>query len=302
MREPAPLQIGVTPPAGAFRGPSAARVSALAAVADAGIDHFFVADHVSFHGGHGTDGLLQAAQLCAVGELPVVVGVYLLALRHPLLVARKIADLEASAPGRLVLGVGVGGEDRSEVANCGVDPATRGRRTDESLGLLRRLLDGERVTHDGEFFRLDGAAVRPAPPIRVPVVVGGRSDAALRRAGRHGDGWLAAWVTPDRFARSVGVVEREAGDRSLHHGLQLWAGFGPDRATARRRVAGAMHDFYRLPFEPFERTTPYGTPAEVAELLRPYVELGVEILNIHPCAETPEEGLRAVAEVASLLR
>ncbi len=261
-----------------------------------------MADHVSFRGGHGTDGLLQAAQLCAVGELPVVVGVYLLALRHPLPVARQIADLEAAAPGRLVLGVGVGGEDRSEVANCGVDPATRGRRTDESLSLLRRLLDGERVSHDGEFFSLDAAAVRPAPRRRVPILVGGRSAAALRRAGRHGDGWLAAWVTADRFARSVETVDAEAGGRRLRHGLQLWAGFGPDRATARERVARGMHDFYRLPFEPFERTTPHGTPAQVADFLRPYVDLGVRTVNIHPCAATPEEGIEAVAEVASLLR
>ena len=296
------MQIGVTPPAGAPPGPRAARVRALAEVGDLGIDHLFVADHVAFHGGHGTDGLLQAAQLSAVGELPVLVGVYLLALRHPLPVARQVADLAASAPGRLVLGVGVGGEDRSEVANCGVDPSTRGRRTDESLAVLRRLLDGERVTHDGEFFTLDAAAVRPMPAEPVPVLVGGRSDAALRRAGRHGDGWLAAWVTPDRFSRSVELVEGEAGDRSMRHGLQLWAGFGPDRSTARERVAQAMHAFYRLPFEPFERTTPYGTPAEGADRRRPYVELGAEIINLHPCAGSPEEGLAAVAEVASLLR
>lgn len=299
---PSRPQFGVTPPAGALTGPPAARVAALAGVADLGIDHLFVADHVSFQGGHGTDGLLQAAQLCAVGELPVVVGVYLLALRHPLPVARQIVDLEASAPGRLVVGVGVGGEDRSEVANCGVDPSTRGRRTDESLGLLRRLLDGERVSHEGEFFSLDSAAIRPAPAQRVPIVVGGRSEAALRRAGRHGDGWLAAWVTPERFIRSVEVVAARSGDRAMRHGLQLWAGFGPDRATARERVAREMHAFYRLPFEPFERTTPHGTPAEVAAFLRPYVELGVETFNIHPCAGTPEEGLEAVAEVASLLR
>ncbi|MEO1063993.1 MAG: LLM class flavin-dependent oxidoreductase [Actinomycetota bacterium] len=295
-----PVRIGVTPPAGALSGPPAARVSALAAVADAGIDHLFVADHVSFQGGHGTDGLLQAGQLAAVGELPIVVGVYLLALRHPLAVARQIADLESSSPGQLVLGVGVGGEDRSEVTNCGVDATTRGRRTDEALALLRRLLAGERVTHDGEFFALDAAAIRPAPATPPPILVGGRSDAALRRTGRHGDGWLAAWVTPDRFARSVAAID--GGDRPLRHGLQLWAGFGPDRDSARERVARGMYGFYRLPFEPFERTTPYGTPEEVADFLRPYLELGVEIVNLHPCAGDAAEGIEAVAEVAALLR
>ena len=63
---------------------------------------------------------------------------YLLPLRHPVLVARQLADIERLAPGRLVLGVGVGGEDRHEVAICGVDPATRGARMDECLAVLRR--------------------------------------------------------------------------------------------------------------------------------------------------------------------
>ena len=70
-----------------------------------------------------------AAVLAALHPtLPVHTGVYLLPLRHPVLVARQIADLGRVAPGRLVFGVGIGGEDRHEVAICGVDPATRGRR------------------------------------------------------------------------------------------------------------------------------------------------------------------------------
>ena len=82
---------------------------------------------------------------------------YLLALRHPVPVAREIATLCESAPGRLVLGVGVGGEDRHEIEICGVDPRTRGRRTSESLETLRGLLSGEPVTHRGEFFAFDVA-------------------------------------------------------------------------------------------------------------------------------------------------
>src|SRR5262245_30791762 len=115
-------------------GPLERRRALLERVAAAGLDHVFVADHVSFHAGFGMDGLLQAATLAATEPaLDVVVGVYLLALRHPVPVARQIATLCESAPGRLVLGVGVGGEDRHEIEICGVDPKTRGRRTDESL-------------------------------------------------------------------------------------------------------------------------------------------------------------------------
>ncbi|TFG95215.1 MAG: LLM class flavin-dependent oxidoreductase, partial [Myxococcales bacterium] len=110
-------------------GPHERRRELLARVAASGLDHVFVADHVSFHDGFGMDGLVQAATLLASEPaLSVQVGVYLLALRHPVTVARQIATLCESAPGRLVLGVGVGGEDRHEIEICGVDPATRGRR------------------------------------------------------------------------------------------------------------------------------------------------------------------------------
>src|SRR4051794_41944047 len=95
-------------------------------VAGAGVDHLCVGDHVSFFVGAGSDGLIAAASLLAAqAALPVYVGLYLLPLRHPVLVARQLATLAELAPGRLTLGVGVGGEDRHAVAVCGVDPRTR---------------------------------------------------------------------------------------------------------------------------------------------------------------------------------
>ena len=166
----------------------------LARAHDAGIDHVCCGDHVSFFVGVGLDGLVQATALTMLHPtLPVMTGVYLLPLRHPVLVARQLSDLDQLAPGRLVFGVGIGGEDRHEVEICGVDPSTRGRRMEESLTVLRRLLSGAPTTFHGEFFDMDDALVLPAPAQPVPLIVGGRSDAAARRAGRMGDGWLGIW-------------------------------------------------------------------------------------------------------------
>ena len=114
------------------RGPEAARAF-LEQAGDAGIDHVCCGDHVSFAGA-GFDGLVQATALAMLHPtLPIYSGVYLLPLRHPVLVARQLADIDRIAPGRLIFGVGVGGEDRREVSICGVDPATWGLRMDECL-------------------------------------------------------------------------------------------------------------------------------------------------------------------------
>jgi alkanesulfonate monooxygenase SsuD/methylene tetrahydromethanopterin reductase-like flavin-dependent oxidoreductase (luciferase family) len=290
-----------------LRGPLEERRALMQFAADAGLDHVFVADHISFHTGFGMDGLLNATTLAAQHPtLEVHLGVYLLPLRHPVLVARQLATFAVSAPGRLVFGVGVGGEDRHEVEICGVDPATRGRRADESLAVLRRLLAGEAVTHDGEFFAFEEALILPAPDPPIPIVVGGRSEAAVRRAARHGDGWLGVWCSPDRFAAVVAQIDEEAqrAGRTApprRHGLQLWSSFDPDRKLARERLAKGMESVYRIPFERFERYSPYGTPEEVAEFLLPYARAGCTSLNMMPIAESPAVGIEALAEVKRLL-
>src|SRR3954453_13820984 len=151
------------------------------AIAEAGIDHVTVGDHVSFEHGNGADGLIQAtALLAAPPSLPVQTGVYLLSLRHPAVVARQLATLCSIAPGRLTFGVGVGGDDPRELELCGIDPRTRGARMDEALTLVRAFLRGEPVDFDGRFFAVDRAVIRPAPNPTPPIIVGGRSDAALR--------------------------------------------------------------------------------------------------------------------------
>ncbi len=277
----------------------------LAAVADAGIDHLFTADHVSFHDGSGIDGLIELAALSGVEpRLGLHLGVYLLALRHPMAVARQISTLANAAPGRLVVGIGVGGEDRHEIEVCDVDPRTRGRRTDASLSIVRRLLDGETVDGDGEFFGFERGRIKPRPDPPVPFLVGGRSDAAIGRAARLGDGWLATWCSARRYAEGVAAVGSAAPDRvePWHHGLQSWVGVGRDRDEARSCVATAMERFYGIGFDRFERYTPYGSPIEIADFLRPYVDAGASILNLTACGPDRASEIDAVAEVADLLR
>ena len=276
-------------------------------MAETGIDHVMVGDHVTFHGGVGNDGLTDAAVVLAQHDtLAAYLGVYLLGLRHPVTVARQIATMAQFAPGRLTLGVGLAGDDRREVAACGVDPATRGRRMNEALFLLRRLLAGEEVAHSGEFFDLSGVRVRPAPDPPVPLIVGGRSEAALRRAGRFGDGWLGIWTSARRCRQAIAAVEAHGADAGRSHvawahGMTFWCGFGGDRAEAVRHVAPGMEALYRTPWDSFERYIPHGTPAEVAEFVAGYVDAGCTTLNFIAFAGSEEAAVDAVAEVRRIL-
>jgi alkanesulfonate monooxygenase SsuD/methylene tetrahydromethanopterin reductase-like flavin-dependent oxidoreductase (luciferase family) len=281
---------------------------AIARIAGAGLDHVVFGDHVSFLGGAGTDGLLHAA--AALGqepELPVFVAVYLLALRHPVVVARQLADLDVLAPGLLTLGIGLGGEDRHEFEVCGIDPATRGRRTDECLTVLRGLLAGESVTFAGRHIGVDSATVTPAPSRPTKIIIGGRSDAALTRAARFGDGWIGIWLSANRFADAVAAIQGRASAEGRtvdrwSHALNVWCGLAGTKEKAESAIANGMQTFYNLPYERFARWSPAGTPDEVAEFLAPYIESGCTTLNLIPCGDEIEETVEMAAKVGALLR
>ncbi len=307
-----PLRVGVTPDLALWRRPLEERREIIAQVAEAGFDTLFFADHVSFRTGHGHDGMVTAAGLLNLHPtLSVYIAVYLLPLRHPVLVARQLANLAEMAPGRIRFGIGIGGDDRHEVEVCGVDPRTRGRRADESLSIVLRLLTGETVDHHGEFFSLEAARITPVPDPPIPTCVGGRSDAAVRRAGRFADGWLAAWCSVRRYRQAVAIfAEAAASQRAVaapppqvpDHGLQLWVGFGDSRAEAADCVAPEIERFYQVPFSAFEKYTPCGTVDDVVEFFLPYLEAGCRHLNIAPCGPDPAMALLAAGETARRLR
>ena len=301
-----PVRIGISLPAPSTGDPLESWRSSLRARADAGLDHVMVGDHISFHVGFGMDGLTLAAMvLVAEPRLAVDLGIYLLALRHPVPTARQLATIAELAPGRLTLGVGVGGEDRHEVEICGVDPATRGARLDECLHVLRDLGTGEKVTFRGAHIDVRDAQILPACRPPVPLIVGGRSAAAVNRAGSLGDGWLGIWASPTRFAQVVeetAAIARAAGRAEVpwRHAMQVWCSFG-DPNVAGGRLARSMERLYRTPFEKFARYSPAGSPAAIAEFLQAYVAAGCRsfnLLTVGPDAASVD----GAAEVRALLR
>lgn len=271
-----------------------------------GLDGLIAGDHVTFYG-YGNDGLVTLTAAAAVTErIDLKTGVYLLPLRHPVPVALQVAQLDQLSMGRFTLGIGVGGEDPHEFWSCGVDPRTRGARTNEAIAILRRLWTEDGVTFRGRHFTLEDVTVYPKPFRPVPIFVGGRSEAALRRAGRLGDGYTGIWLTPARFAEAmerVGAFAAEAGrdPAAVEGGMQFWTSVADDRAAARELVGRAMEATYRLPFERFEKYTPFGTAKEVAAFLWQFVERGARHVNLITAQATPEEAVERAAEIRAAL-
>jgi alkanesulfonate monooxygenase SsuD/methylene tetrahydromethanopterin reductase-like flavin-dependent oxidoreductase (luciferase family) len=269
----------------------------------AGLDHVAVGDHVSFRAGVGTDGLLAASSVLAVSErLSANTAVYLLPLRNPVLVARQLADIGLRAPGRFMFGVGIGGEDRHEVEACGVDPKTRGRRMDECLAVVRELLTGKPVDFEGQFLALSQVQIAPAVADRIPIVIGGRSDAAIRRAGRFGDGWFGIWVSPGRYEQAIAQMQEAArgAGRDLSswtNALNIWCGVGESSGMARVHLAQAMEAFYGMPYDRFEKWSPAGTPKQIADFVVPYLNAGCSVVNLIINGPSAEAEIDAAAEI-----
>lgn len=134
----------------------------------------------------------------ATGRIRLGTAVYLPALRHPIVTARQAVTLEHYVGPRLVLGVGVGWLTE-EYEALGIDPRTRFSRTDECLDALRALWTETQPSFHGKHFSFDAVHFEPKPRTRPapPVLVGGDSDAAMRRALRYGDGWMSGGVAGD---------------------------------------------------------------------------------------------------------
>jgi probable F420-dependent oxidoreductase len=170
----------------------------------------------------------------ATTRLRLATGVLILPQRNPLILAKELASLDRLSGGRVELGIGVGWV-REEAEALGTRFEERGRRADEYVAVMRTLWREPVASFDGEFVRFAGMVSRPQPaqPGGVPIVVGGHSKAAARRAGRLGDGFFPLGVSMEKLAALRDEMKREAerhGRDSSKIALTLLG--GPDLATA----------------------------------------------------------------------
>ncbi len=167
--------------------------------------------------------LVTLAHLAAhTSTIRLGTSVLVLPMRSPFVVAKQVATLDLLSGGRAVLGVGVGW-NRTEFAAVGADFTTRGARTDEDIALLRHLFRDGGAFH-GRFHHVEQGVFAPVPARPVPIMVGGTSAAALRRAATLADEWQGFAIDAAEFARCAARL-RESAERTPRLGTRLaWSG------------------------------------------------------------------------------
>jgi probable F420-dependent oxidoreductase len=291
------VKLAVEFPSVAYRDGADGVVRMARAIEQIGYDHIDMFDHVVM--GFPLDGrppgpynpampileaLMTLAHIAAVTSR-VTLGTEVLVLpqRQPTLVAKQVSTLDTLSGGRVRLGVGVGWQE-SEYDALGEDFHTRGARMDEAITLLRAYWREARVDFDGKHYRVTAMAMEPKPPQRqIPIWVGGNSEAALRRVGQLGDGWLASRITDAADARrAIDAIRRHAEQ----------AGRDPDAIGLQSMVAPPPRDAEGKRF--------YAEPDRVVARVAALRAMGFEWATLNATAIF-QSGARSVAAMTDVL-
>jgi probable F420-dependent oxidoreductase len=208
--------------------PSPATLCAYAERAeDLGIDSIWLSDRITSSQPHLDIACVMALIAAHTTRIKMGPSVLTLPAHHPVTVARTYATLDylSGGCGRVIMAVGLGNDPHDCLA-CGIAAEERGPRMAEGVEVLRKLWTETRVTHRGRFYQFDDVTIDPRPARgALDIWVGGRTDVALRRVARYGDGWFPSFVTPQEFRA----------------GLQRLAVYGAERGrTIDPREAGAV--------------------------------------------------------------
>lgn len=258
-----------------------------------GFEILWYRDHVLWHSPVLDPFTILGAFAVRTSRIRLGPGVLLVPLRPPAVVAKAVASLDYLSSGRAVLGVGIGGEFPKEFDACGVPITERGRRMDEAIEVMKVLWTGAPATYKGAFYQVETAVMEP-PPIQrphPPIWVGGRSDAAVARAGKLGDGWLAHFVTPEGFSKRLEkAVEywrrRGRSVESFRTGLVLYLRIAPTYEEARREATSYLEREYRQSFEHLvDKYCALGPVSECIATIDQYVQAGARHVTVIPACQ-----------------
>ena len=239
-------------------------------------------------------------------QLRLGCAVFVLPLHNPLHLAKAISSLDCLSHGRVEVGLATGGRGRPFAA-FGVDPDRPVARFNEALALMKACWTDHEINFDGRWWKLEGASMEPKPVQRPhpPVWFGGSAPAGMRRAVRHGDGFMGAGSqTTPRFAEQVKVVREElsAHDRepdTFRIGKRVYVHVEDDAGRGRQRLEDALTRHYG--WSGWSEHILAG-PAEVCSNgIRAVADAGAELILLNPLLDDAQQLERLAAEVIPTL-
>ena len=258
-------------------------------VEDVGFDILTTGEHIVFHRPI-LDVITVLAYAAAVTKsIKLAPSTIILPLRHPTIIAKELTSLDVLSRGRLIASIGIGGDYPREFPACGVPKSQRGKRSNEALEIIRKYWRGERFDYEGEIFQLHDVDMLPGPVQEngPPIWVCGRSEAAMRRAVRLGDGWQPYMYTAEQFQHSVKriseIAEQEQRPLAKDFAYTSFSYVSMDASVERARDYAIEQLSYRfdLPFEKIvDKYCAYGPPERIVESLAAYVEAGATNLIV----------------------
>ena len=214
--------------------------------------------------------------------------------RNPIVLAKELATLDFISRGRLFPAFGLGGDDSKDLQAVGVNRKERAARADEAIRLMRRLWTEENVTFEGKFYSVQDVTIMPRPWQKngLPIWIGGRSQAAMRRTGRLGDGWLVSSVSPAEVEAGIASIRLHAAEAGRqvpedHYGVLIPFYFAPDADKAFEVAGCSVRPRTDMPTADF---TAFGNPDQVRAKVQAYIAAGASKFVMRPCG--PFEGWR----------
>ena len=268
------------------------------------IDHAYLREYVlkaesmGFEDGWLTEGILNPnfhlepvtyiSYLAAItSRLRFGIAVIILNTRNLVQLAKALATADQLSNGRMIVGVGMGA-GTANYAAFGIPPERRVARFEEAIKVMKALWTEERATLKGEFWKLEGARMQPKPMQKphLPVIFGGHSEPALRRAVRMGDGWMAAGSTSTAASldslRQIRGYLKEAGRKESDFWLskRIYIAIDYNEARARERLSAALA--YQYGGSDQSDVGLAATPSRAVEVLGTLREAGAQHILINP--------------------
>ena len=266
-----------------------------------GYDYYWVPDYVTL------SPMDAFVLLSAVGQrttsIKLGTAVVVVPFRTPFQLAKASATVDVLSGGRFTLGVGIGGAVPRDFDVAQVDMRKRGRISNESLHITRRLLNEENVSHRGHYYSFDDLTIEPRPVQEpsIPIWIGsiwnnGFPQGVVDRAARYGDGFYPADASVEEFKKVQERIRARAAELgrdpdSIQWGLLAWTCPGSSKEDARQTASREISKRLESEWD-VQADNGYilGTPEEMAETLQGYVDIGVTNFVVDPaCA--PEDML-----------